>query len=47
MLTTLLKNGYSVAEIGAGPAEQLAKLLSRAMNDQKGLLGFGKSQLLK
>lgn len=47
MLTTLLKNGYSVAEIGAGPADQLAKLLSRALNDQKGLLGFGESDSLK
>jgi len=46
VLTTLLKNEYSVAEIGAGQAEQLAELLSKALHDQGGLLGFGKSDVL-
>lgn len=43
VLTTLLNNEYSVSEIGAAPAEQLAELLSTALSAQGGLLGFAPS----
>ncbi|WPH04793.1 Hypothetical protein R9X50_00768900 [Acrodontium crateriforme] len=43
MLTTLLKNEYTAGELGFGESQQLAELLSKALHNQGGLLGFAPS----